>query len=105
MLSIGQNGNPEIQSYIDSLGGCGVNHEVFAGREANRRYPDQLKLPDSYTCVYEHNAGILRASKAVTTLQVSFSSIFITIYICIWQLLLAQISDLPLICIIYCRDV
>ena len=71
ILVFGEADSKPVCQYIDTVRECGVSHEVFAGREANRRYPDQLKLPDSYTCVYEYNAGILRASKAVNTLQVS----------------------------------
>ena len=78
MLSFGQNDDSVIQSYISSFRECGVPHEVFTGREANRRYPDQLKLPDSYKCVYEYDAGILRANRAVTTLQVGIATVLTT---------------------------
>ena len=74
ILVFGEAGSKPVQQYIDTVRECGVSHEVFTGREANRRYPDQLKLPDSYKCVYEHDAGILRASKAVTTLQVAVTA-------------------------------
>ena len=70
LLVFGDANNKHVHQYIDTVQKCGVSHDVFTGSETNRRYPDQLKLPDSYTCVYDHDAGILRASKAVTTLQV-----------------------------------
>ena len=76
LLSIGERANIEIQSYINSLKACGVSHDVFTGSEANRRYPDQLKLPDRYNCVYEPHAGVLRANRAVITLQVKPSNIY-----------------------------
>ena len=74
ILVFGEASSEPVQQYIDTVRECGVPHEVFTGREANRRYPDQLKLPDSYKCVYEYEAGILRANKAVTTLQVGIAA-------------------------------
>ena len=59
-----------IQAYIDSMKGCGVPYEAFSGKEANRRYPHQLKLPDNYSCVFEDDGGILRANRALAALQV-----------------------------------
>ena len=67
----GPNDSPVVRTHKQSLRQCNVPHEVFAGSEANRRYPDQLKLPDSYACVFERDGGILRANKAVAALQVS----------------------------------
>ena len=53
-----------------SLAREGIEHEVFSGSEANRRYPDQLTLPRDYKCVFEKDGGILLASKAVGAMQV-----------------------------------
>ena len=66
----GEADSPDVQSYIDSMRECEVSHEVLSGKEANRRYPHQLKLPDSYSCVFEEDGGILRANKALAALQV-----------------------------------
>ena len=94
LLVFGDANNKYVHQYIDTVQKCGVSHDVFTGSEANRRYPDQLKLPDSYNCVYEPHAGVLRANRAVITLQVkpSLSSYMYMINL----LLLPLISHPPL---------
>ena len=57
-------------SIADSLARGKVPYEVFSGREANLRYPHQLKIPDTYTCVYEDGGGSLNAQKSVMAFQV-----------------------------------
>jgi len=47
-----------------------IPHKTMTGREANKQYSQQLKLPNDYLCVFEEWGGILRAAKAVATLQV-----------------------------------
>ena len=76
----GPKGNSGVDSIVTSLSTHGVGHEVFSGSEANSRYPQQLKLPDDYSCVFEGGGGILRASKAVFALQVN------SLYdcLCVW---------------------
>ena len=59
-----------VNSVESSLAREGIEHEVFSGSEANRRYPDQLTLPRDYKCVFEKDGGILLASKAVGAMQV-----------------------------------
>ena len=59
-----------VADYIQSMEDNGVSHRVMTAKEVNDDYNDQLKLPDDYLCVSEEDGGILRASKAVDTLQV-----------------------------------
>ena len=60
-----------VQRYAKSLEDNSVPHQVMPAREANKKYSDQLQLPEDYLCLTEEDGGILRASKAVATLQVS----------------------------------
>ena len=64
------NSRKRIQDYIQSMEDNGVSHRIMTAKEVNDEYKDQLKLPDEYLCVSEEDGGILRASKAVATLQV-----------------------------------
>ena len=59
-----------VEYYIQSLKDNSVSHKVMSPNEVNDSYNDQLKLPEDYLCVFEEDGGTLRASKAVTTLQV-----------------------------------
>ena len=43
----------------------------MTGREANKIYSNQLKLPDEYMCIFAEDAGMIRAAHAVAILQVS----------------------------------
>ena len=61
----------EVAEAISSLRSCGVEHEVFSGAEANRRYPQQLRLPPDFRCVMEKDGGILCADKCWAALQVT----------------------------------
>ena len=60
-----------VGQYIKSLETNNTPHQCLSGEEANLKYPHQLQLPNDYTCVFEEYGGILRASKAVATIQVS----------------------------------
>ena len=62
--------NSAVSSTARSLASGRVPHQTFSGREANRRYPQQLKLPEDYTCVFEEGGGILNAQRAVLAFQV-----------------------------------
>ena len=59
-----------LDSVVSSLASHGIEHEVFSGSEANRRYPDQLTLPSDYMCIFEKDGGILLADKALAAIQV-----------------------------------
>ena len=63
-------GDKAVTDFATSLKISNAPHQVMSGREANERYPQQLKLPDNYTCVLEEDGGLLQAAKAVATLQV-----------------------------------
>lgn len=67
----GPKGNSGVESVVTSLSTHGVAHEVLSGSEVNSKYPQQLKLPEDFTCVFEEGGGILRASKAVFAFQVN----------------------------------
>ena len=72
-------GNDRVSEYIDSMKVNNVPHQVMSGREANKRYPQQLKLPEDYLCAFEEDGGILRASKAVAALQVWINKVILII--------------------------
>lgn len=59
--------------YINSLKTCEVPHEILSGKELKARYPRRFKIPDSYQCLYEKGAGVLKATKSLAKLQVSSS--------------------------------
>ena len=58
-----------LSSIIASMHRCGLPISVLDSKQMKQRCP-HLNLPDSFECVYEEDAGILAASKAVTALQV-----------------------------------
>ena len=63
-------GDATINPYITSLQQNNIPHNVTNGKMINSLYPNQLNIPNDYTCVIDDEAGILKASKAVLTLQV-----------------------------------
>ena len=66
--------NAAVHATAHSLARGQVPHERFSGREANRRYPHQLKLPEDYECVFEEGGGILYSQRAVQTFQVCMNT-------------------------------
>ena len=74
ILMFGEADNCKLRAYIDSMKGCGIPYETFSGKEATRRYPHQLKLPDNYSCVFDQDGGLLRANRALAALQVCLCS-------------------------------
>ena len=60
-----------VQQYAKLMEDNSVPYQVMPARDANKKYSDQLQLPEDYLCLIEEDGGILRASKAVATLQVS----------------------------------
>ena len=71
-------GGSDVDHFIKSLEANNTPHQVLSGEEANLKYPHQLQLPNDYTCVFEEHGGILRASKAVATIQVSKNDLCIS---------------------------
>ena len=57
-------------SFNEKMTANGVKSQLFSGKEANEKYPNQLKLPDDYNCFFVENCGMIRASRALVTLQV-----------------------------------
>jgi monomeric sarcosine oxidase len=72
ILVFGPRHNSAVVSTAESLASGQVAHERFSGREANRRYPAQLKLPHDYMCVFEEGGGILHSQRAVLAFQEQF---------------------------------
>ena len=70
ILVFGSSAGSDVANTVNSLSSNKIAHEVFSGREANLKYPHQLKIPDTYRCVHEDGGGILYAQKAVMTFQV-----------------------------------
>lgn len=70
ILALGKATDSSIDLYHSSLDINGVPHKVLTGREAKKLYPRQLSIPDDDRCIFEPNGGILKASKALRTLQV-----------------------------------
>ena len=71
ILVFGEKGVPGGTEAVSSaLSINNIPYEELSGAEANRRYPQQLQFPENYTCVYEMSGGLLKANKAVATLQV-----------------------------------
>ena len=68
----GPSDNRAVTCVADSLARHNVSHQVFNGHEANKRYPNQFKIPDNYSCVFEEKGGILQAQKAVAAFQVHY---------------------------------
>ena len=70
ILVFGPPTDPDVLSTARSLASGNVPYEELSGREANRRYPQQLKLPEDHRCVFEEGGGILNAQRAVLAFQV-----------------------------------
>ena len=44
--------------YIESLHQNGVSYDLLTGEEANKHYPQQLKLPSDCWCIYEADGEV-----------------------------------------------
>ena len=69
-MVFGESDTPYVLTTADSLKRGNIAHEVFMGHEANRRFPHQMKIPDTHMCVLEEDGGILNAQRILKTLQV-----------------------------------
>ena len=69
-LEFGPSTAKELNATAAALRACGVPHQIFSGQEANRRYPNQLKLPPTHKCIYQDEGGILYAHRALMAFQV-----------------------------------
>ena len=73
-MVFGPDDSVSVAETAESLASNGMSYEEFSGEEANKRYPQQLKLPANSKCVYEKDGGILCASKALAAFQVRIMS-------------------------------
>lgn len=69
VLHFGPSESGVLKPVIDTLSKQKVPHEVLDGEDVNKCF-SALNLPAKYICVLEEEAGTLRASVAVQTLQV-----------------------------------
>ncbi len=67
-------GKEAVISFNKKMTVNGVDSQLMSGKEANDKYPKQLKLPDDYNCFFIKNCGMIRASHALATLQVGVST-------------------------------
>lgn len=85
MYVIGEKGNSSVTSYIEPMKENGVRYDILSGAEVTERYSKQMSFPGDYMSVYEGDSGILRAGRAVATMQV-----------CV--VILVLYDSLPLVC-------
>ena len=69
VLHFGPSDSGVLKPVLETLSKQHVPHEVLKPEDANKRF-GALNLPANYVCVLEEQAGTLRASVAVQTLQV-----------------------------------
>ena len=67
-------GKEAVISFNKKMTANGVESQLMSGKEVNEKYPNQLKLPDDYNCFFIKNCGMIRASRALATLQVRFNT-------------------------------
>ena len=73
MYVVGERGNKSVDEYIGPMKENGIVYKIFSGAEVSMKYSGQVNFPEDYQCVYEGDSGILKAHKAVETMQVCFS--------------------------------
>ena len=78
-IEFGQSDEQKLNDTIESLRVNGTPHEEFTGHEANKRYPQQLKIPPTHKCFYDSMGGLLYASRALLAFQVNSMLIYRTI--------------------------
>lgn len=70
-LTLGASGGVNsVDSKTENLRKNGLNPEVLTGKEVNQRYPGLLNLPCDLKAVFDKDAGVLLAGKALRTIQV-----------------------------------
>ena len=61
----------KVNAYYDSIHDKKkVSCVLMTSKETNEKYSKQLKLPDDFVCVFEDDAGLLKADVALAALQV-----------------------------------
>ena len=71
----GDHNAPYVKQTRDSLRQANISHEIMTGAEANRRYSKQLNIPNTLTCVFEQDGGILYVQNALKATQVRQSTL------------------------------
>ena len=92
-MVFGETRVPYIQQTIDSLKMANIPHNVLSGSETNRIFPKQMKIPDDHTCVFEKDAGILYAQKALHAMQVAIR--VITLLLCLPRMSFCPLATIP----------
>lgn len=63
-------GDERVNDFIDVLQKNSYPHQILSAEDVNKKYSEQLQLPNDYRCVIEESGGILQADTAVAALQV-----------------------------------
>ena len=58
VLASARKDQPGLDMYIESLHQNGVSYDLLTGEEANKHYPQQLKLPSDCWCIYEADGEV-----------------------------------------------
>ncbi|MCE7737294.1 MAG: N-methyl-L-tryptophan oxidase [Candidatus Heimdallarchaeota archaeon] len=67
-LDFGDQDNEQVKSVEDACKSVGLNYEKMDSIQLRERYPI-LNIPDNYTGIYQPDAGIINATKAVSMFQ------------------------------------
>ena len=57
-------GEPSFVTTVNTLVQTGIPHELISAAEVRERFP-QFHLPEDMIALYQHDAGVLRASRSV----------------------------------------
>lgn len=69
-MVFGKKTSSYLEGVVDSVKRGHIAHEVLSADEANRRYPHQLRIPDTHMCILEYDGGLLYAQRALRVFQV-----------------------------------
>ena len=64
-----------IRDYSTALKTNNVDHRTLTSKEINEWYSKQLKVPEEYLGIHVKQAGLIRATRSVATLQVCMTRI------------------------------
>jgi len=66
---VDKSGSSELQDVVRSLKSVGVEYETLSAQSLRTKYPS-LSFDDSFSALFDPTAGILRADKCLTAIQV-----------------------------------
>ena len=72
LLWVNKAGSKDLEDVTKSLEHVGVKYETLSAQNLRARYPS-LTYGDSFSAVYDPNAGVLLADKCLSALQVCTS--------------------------------